>query len=46
MASFLIDVGVSFDIFKFVMNVEKYGFDPTETPRTDKLVNQSILCGF
>lgn len=32
------DVGVSLENFKFVVNAEDYGFDPTETPRTDKIV--------
>lgn len=29
---------MSLENFKFVVNAEEYGFDPSETPRTDKMV--------
>ncbi|KAK1376586.1 Pyrimidine-nucleoside phosphorylase, bacterial/eukaryotic [Heracleum sosnowskyi] len=37
--------GVSLENFKFVVNAEEYGLDPTETPRTDKMVSRNIELG-
>ncbi|KAK2983348.1 hypothetical protein RJ640_016086 [Escallonia rubra] len=37
--------GVSRENFNVVVNAKEYGFEPTETPRTDKLVSRNIELG-
>lgn len=37
--------GVSRENFNVVVNAEEYGLEPTETPRTDKLVSRNIELG-
>nr|GMD95744.1 anthranilate phosphoribosyltransferase isoform X1 [Ipomoea batatas] len=37
--------GVSRESFKFVVNAENYGFEPTDTPRTDRSVARNVELG-